>query len=556
LAQVYATFSGVDSVMRAIVPRTLGIVPNAIMLECVPQVTTLPTIGALTVGHGLNSVTMPDVKVDWAALRLSTGGHVMTVRLLDRRWRWRFGVISGRYNIRLADGTIDPATQKTPQQLAALLFEAMGEVGYDVTLLPNDSYPETDWSYDVPAIWLHQLCTDRGCDIALTLANTAMIVRLGEGGALPFTTDIQTPSLTLDPPEGPDLLYAVCGENQYESLLKLSAVGLDTDGSVKSIAALSYNPTYVPGGWSSIGDVNFFQTMRQNGATDQEIHLAKKTVYRWFKVTSMPGGTLDVPGYGTISDISQILPLNRHTLGTTSSAFSTRMVNAQARIYGMFVQYTDPPDDEPVDEIIEYDGDFVLDRATGIAKLGRRVFNYDSSGNAIAPTLYLQTSYGVRADGTDEQVRYIGQRNITGASSGFLLAEAHKYDELSFASRAEYNITVDPPTVTEVTDNTTELNAEVESILDGLQLQYTGSIGNQAIYRDIQPFNTDGAVRQVVWKVGPRGATTYASLNSETFAGPIRERERARRRLLAANADVSSRRLLQSRMQRKGHGRP
>ncbi len=48
-------------------------------------------------------------------------------------------------NVRQRDGQLDANTEQAPQDLAALLLEAMGEPDFDVSGLPNLPRPEVDW---------------------------------------------------------------------------------------------------------------------------------------------------------------------------------------------------------------------------------------------------------------------------------------------------------------------------------------------------------------------------------------------------------------------------
>lgn len=547
MGQVAAFFSGIAAIKRAVVPRSLGIEPNTIVLYCQPQSSPLPANGTLTIAHGSDFVTMPDVQVDWAATMLSTRGHKMAVKLLDRRWRWKYSPISGRYNVRLADGTIDPATEKTPQELAVLLFQAMHEIGFDVTALPDEGRPEVDWTYDRADVILAQMCEDRGCDISLGLTNQASIVRLGVGALLPFDGDVMSPSITADPPEGPDILILVCGETQYESRLKLKAVGLDTDGQVKAINDLSYAPT---DGWSLVADENFFEQLRQLGKSEEAIRLAKKTVYRWYQIDLQSDGTLNVPEYGLLDEITQILPLNDYLLDTYTVSGGTKKTNKPYEVLGKFVVLTDPPDDTSSDDIEVYDGDSYLDRANGIVKFPRRMVQFvNADGNVGAAELYLQTSYGVRSNETRQQERHVVERNITG---GGVLKQAVRIEELAIAVRAEYDS--DETTVSGTTTNESEVTDQANSLLDALQNRFTLGIYGSLTYRGIKAIQTDGAIRQVAWYVGDghMGAKTVASRNSEVAIGPIRSFERRRRRLIEANADVGPRSIQNARARAKG----
>lgn len=529
---VYMT--GVELPKSAIVPRTLGWMPNSIVVIALPQSSPIPPEGTLTLVHDANTVTIPQVRIDSFNIRLSTGGHVVYIRAMDRRWRWKFKLISGRYNIRLADGTIDPATQKTTQELASLLLSAMGETGFDVRQLPANGYPEVDWTYDCAALELSQICTERGCDISLNLDNTVSIVQLGNGLLLPADGDIQTVSVTANPAETPGKLLFLCGETQYESLLKLKAVGVDLDGKVKAIDDLSYKPF---GGWAAVADYLHMEDINVENVTglsaddaQRAKQLARKTVYRWYVVESQADGTQEVPGYGAVADIGQLLPLNDFLLDSQTAAAGTKKLNKPAKVIGTFL-ISEAPDQVGMSKPgTEYEGTWSLAKASGLVRFTKPVVKLDG-GVVKAAELYLQTSYGVREDDTQQLDRHVVERVLASGSPS--LEAAARYEEIAVAVTASYS-TSDPTVVESVEDNETEVESEANAILDALEQRYAGLIYGHGKYRDLKLMNTDGAIRQMMWIVDDRkGANTVMARNSECIPWIPRIEERDRRRLLA-----------------------
>lgn len=541
MGQCYVTFPGVVAARSVIAPRTLGITPNSIVLECACQPLILPAIGTLVIGHGIESVVLPDVKVDSATARMSTSGHMMVVKLLDRRWRWPFLHISGNYNVRMPDGTIDPTTVKSAQDLAFLLFQAMGETLFNTSMMPSNWFPEVSWDYRCAAEALHELCEISGCDVSLNLDNSVSIVKLGVGSLLPINTDLQTPSISVDPPEGPDVVTVLCGETYYESRLKLRPIAEDKDGVFKALEDLSYYQGILNS--ANIDDFLDINETNLPGFTDEQIeqcrNLAKKTVYKYYIVESQSDGTQDVPGYGTVSDIKQILPLNTTLLSTQESPINSSATHSKAsRIFGGFMM------EKSTDEYINTDSNsketecpisHTLDRHTGIVKFSKKVVVI-SGGNFYPAELDLLCSYGIKDDSANGQVRYEVSRNISGASSGVLLREISRQENIHVNFIASY----DQSGSVTVSNNIADVDSEVQSILDAMQSKWTSGVYGYGMYRGIKPFNTDGVIRQVVWYDDCRhGARTSVSANCETAAGPIRQNERRRRRILNHYGDHS-----------------
>lgn len=530
--ECYVNLTGVQYPKSAVAARSLGWLPTPIVVTALPQTQPLPGSGNLTLGFGSDTVTFQDVKFDFASTHLTTRGHVMIIRLLDRRWRWNFLPISGRYNVRAADGTIETGTRRSIRELAILLFQAMFELTYDVSALPDNVYPEVDWVWDKAALRLAELCEMCGCDICLNIDNTVKIVRLGVGELLPANGDIQSVDVTANPPEMPNKLVVVCGETQYESRLKLTAVAMDTNGEVHKIDAssLSYMTAL-----DKPSDGKFYEGMADDGFDVNQIALARKTAFRWFQIESQADGTLDLPVSGfNCADIKQILPVNTWRLDTYTAAVGSLLDHKPDTVIGKFLEPGDPPPDEKVDEIQEYDGEFSVDRRNGIVKFPRAMFNRDDDGNLIAAELYLITSYGLRLTTTGQQDRAYVERVL---SSG-PLTEVINVEEIAYKIRAEYSNTSDPTAVTGTDTNQAEVQDEANRYLDAAQARYQNAVYGSGKYRGLQQINLDGAIRQMVWVVDDQqGANTYASRNTETYRGIPRAAERRRWRIAEANSN-------------------
>jgi hypothetical protein len=538
VTQVAAYFTGIALPKAAIVPRSLGFLPNPMVLIALPQTGPIPAGGTLVLQHAATTLTLNDVKVDFATIHMTTRGHVMVIRLLDRRWRWKFFHISGRYNVRQADGTIDPATQQSVQQLATLLLNSMFEVSFDVSALPTNIYPRVNWDYNNSSVELSRMLESLGFDICLNLNDTVSIVQLGVGAGLPINTDLQDAELTADPPEGPDKLLLVCGETQFQSRLTLEAVGEDSTGEIKLIADCDWF-SYVPAG--GIIDNAFFEDMRNNGATAEQIHLARKTAYRWYQVKEQSDGTLNVPVYGAIADIKQILPINTWLLESYTSAVGDRKTDKPARVYGTFLLPADPLDDVNSDPCTLYEGDFQIDRFNGIVKFKNRVQKRNGSTKALeAATLYLETSYGVQVNTTlgilRETFEYVFNPGV--------LTEVIRAEELGLKVIAAYDDGA-CTAVASTSSNLASLTADAQEILAAAALRYTSAVYASGVYRGLQPINPDGAIQQVVFTCDDnKGANTRASYNTESATGVLRRKQRRRRRIAEENADVDSRRLI------------
>lgn len=549
--EVVVTLTGVDLIKSAVVPRSLGWLPNPMVVVALPQDANLPGGGTLTLYFGAQSLQINDVKVDFSTQHYTMRGHVVIIRLLDRRWRWKYLKISGRYNIHMADGTIQSGTEKSIRELAVLLMDAMLETTYDVSVLPTDVFPEVDWTYDTAAIELSRMCEECGCDISLNWDDSVSIVQLGVGAALPINDDLQDATVKADPPEGPDKLTLVCGESQFQARLELTAVALDTDGKIKKIddPTLSYLPAT---GWGDIGDEHFFRDLKNSGRTEEQVDLAMLTVFKWYQIKQVSTGTLTIPGYGTITDIAQILPINDWLVDTFTSPVGNRLTNKPAVIYGKFLLTGDPFGDRNSDACSKYPGDFVLDGFNGIVKLASRAIKYsDPVGTILPADLFLEASFGVRDSTTHQQVRKTYDFTFQPGP----LTETVSAEELGLKVRATYSSGVCTSVASTVT-NETVLAAEANRILTLASQRFSTAIYGSGKYRGLQALQTDGTIRQVIVIADDSiGFNTRASYNTEVGNWVVRAAQRRRRRIAEENSNINKLRVQQGRHQRRGHNR-
>ncbi|MCX8092493.1 MAG: hypothetical protein N3I86_16450, partial [Verrucomicrobiae bacterium] len=89
---------------------------------------------AMRTGFDFSPLTRSMIGFDHLFDLIENAGRarVYRVRIQDRRWKWRFGQISGEYNVRRDDNQQNflLGTARNPQQLARLCLDAMGEQNY------------------------------------------------------------------------------------------------------------------------------------------------------------------------------------------------------------------------------------------------------------------------------------------------------------------------------------------------------------------------------------------------------------------------------------------
>ncbi len=118
-------FPGINSVQSGSYTIQHGTSPGVATLVIAPQQNINVLSGPLTITFGPTTITIPNCVVDRASLVLDGERRIVQVSILDFRWKWRYGDISGSYNVTRKDGSLQANTVQSPQQLATLCLRAM-----------------------------------------------------------------------------------------------------------------------------------------------------------------------------------------------------------------------------------------------------------------------------------------------------------------------------------------------------------------------------------------------------------------------------------------------
>lgn len=511
------TFSGIERAFAGHIQLGLGVFPSTSIVHFLPQDGNIPAIGTLY-GECGGIITVPGCLVDAVGASKNDGGASLYAKVLDPRWGWKWKLISGRYNVRKPDGTIEPSTQKTPQELATLLYNALGMSGVNVAALPNTGYPSVHWVYAEARLHLQQLLHSRGCDNAYDpYTNTCIAVRLGVGNPAITSTETEGVSYTVDPPLPPDELIGICSESLYESLFELEAVGKDTDGEWKAIDDLTYKPT----SWTDASDVENFAALDDQPEAQS---LARQTLYRCYRIKNFADGSLDINGLDdALTDIAQTLPLNHVLLESYEDDMGV-LRPKPCEVAGFFIKGGDPPDDTNAEDYGKYDGAFHLNRSSGIVTFQRRVYLLDDSEFVIPAKLYLRTSFGLKKDVTGERIFAVVKHLLGGGGPNQMPVQL---PELAIRHTVEWDTSDDTPVQIGHTTNETTVEQDALAILQGQAAQFQTSTGGMIIDRGVIPRVMNGVVRQLQWVLNMhRGATSIAFNNYEMAVELPRMNER------------------------------
>ena len=552
----YATYPGVINVLKASYTLSPGITPSVVTMDIIPQNATIQPVGDVVFVHGNTTLTIPGCRADQASMVRGTDGTLVSFSLMDRRWRWKFGEIYGSYNQRDADGLIITATEKTPQQLATLCLQAMGETATGVDAIPTAARPEVDWVAANPAESLADLLESFGLIIVLQIDGTVAIRQQGVGAALPENANLLEQQVSSNPPEIPATIRVLGGANRYQARLKLEAVAYDTDGRIKPIDQLSYKPG---GGWNK--QTMFFSSIPEGEARA----LALRDVYKLYRIADMdsptpapivtlpdgvasiqppfiPVGPIQGGGAGpaqapqqpggvgyTVQRLREILPLEKGLVQTGPDANGIRRRKPEA-VYGEYYVGNvglENPRNAQKNAMFwnnwQYRQRFTVEHDLGLVRFDEQVTRWDNAAKEFrAAELYLECSFSVRNPDTHSQMRW-SYTQATNAASGYGV-EVVRREELVW-ERYERYIADNFNSWQEKTYKN-ELDTQSGYYAAGRLAQYVTQSGASGRYAGLQSINPDGAISQVTWEIGGSGCYTSASRLYEPspYVPPYKER--------------------------------
>lgn len=510
------TFPGITNPISMVATRVLGVKPSAAIIYAQPQTTSPDCTGTATFiwGTSSNTNTWRNALCDSSSLHISAFGHQQMFVIYDRRWRWSKGEpVTGAYNVRKTDGTIDAATSKTLAELATLLFTAMGEPAADVSLITSTEQPMLILDRSNPADQLAQLLEPRGYVISLMSDDTVKVWPKGTGTVLPVNDDLITVDFSVDPPEPPQILRVVCNRTLVQSMLATVPVGLDTDGRIRPVNDLSYKPT---GGWDTCTDWDTFSSLGTLAAQE----CAKLSVGRWYQVTSQGDGTQNIqngsvdycPGEIEVTSVNQLLPLENMILDTATDPLG-KLRYKPAVVSGVYWgvgsdPLQNPPNPANSPAFTEIKGlNWTLNREYGIVMF-EKYLQKDNSGTKTFADVYITCCYSVHDATVQVKDRYQVDRNLGGY--GY---DVREVDELQ--RRLIVSYVTNTSTVTSINDNKTTVDTDAAAYLDAAQNSYVTQHSNTVAYRDCYSFSTDGVTLQLQWRVAVQGAVPFGTMASQ-----------------------------------------
>jgi hypothetical protein len=553
MADELATFAfpGIEAVESADYTRSHGRTPGVCTIKCRPQRAEPSPRGTLQILYGSSYLLIPDCIISEGEITRDGSGQVVQVRILDRRWKWQFPTISGRYNRYDENGNLDINTDKAPQELAKLCLEAMGEVSFSVTAMPNDTRPFVDWDYSNAAEALESLAEACGCRIVLGINDRVRIEKVGEGASLPLDNAVERHTDVADLAEAPDYISYVSAPYKLQWDMELEAVGYDVVGErIKPLDELSYKPA---AGWDA-ADLDF-----ENSIEDPKLReLAIASVFRLYRIKRPEDGA-EIPGAdgGGLDTLTSLERLSQ--LELLDSQVETEFVNGievpkAPCVYGIWNNGKDNSEDNwtedlrplgtanegdnfDYDKIVTYPYGFSLNTKDCTIHFGTPVYKTEIDGDVIKHVpaeLRLRIGYRVRDKKTNAYLRFADFFNANGAT-GFSNGTRHLMivdNEMAVTSYPQFKGDFNN---FGLGGNFEDFIEMTNSVLQAEKRKYVRANAQTVTYSGLR-FNPDldGAIQQITWTVpgGNAHATTTIYRNNDySDVLPSYAQMRYRRRL-------------------------
>ncbi len=534
------TYPGLRGFKSADYTVSHGVTPGVVTIKYVAADETaaanaIEPTGDCTFTDGQRSFTLKDC-VAAALSRDREEGDVWTLTLQDRRWKWQFGGIDGRYNERDNAGKIRKETRLTVWEMASRLLEAMGEADADLGDLPepdaDEELPAVDWAGENPAKALADLADLFSCRVVFRpVLNKVIIAYAGNGAELPdagYTNYVPGMSKPVRPKE----IEFVSAPVVFVAALRLAdAMGEELDGSLRPIDDLSYKPA---GGWGRVG-VPYFDGLTltaawaARGKTIKDcIAAAQKSVFRYYKLAPSAdlAGPFDLPGLTDVApelkvtEAWQVVPLD--------SLIDTERDETRAL-------YTDPPKvcgehyagagNYWVNSDVKAPvlGGFTIDSARGLVVFNRFIYRINATtipiglfggvvpaGEKGPASLVLVTSYCVRDPKTAQLLRY--RKRVLVDETLDTPPRIVMRDDIQLAYACDFP--KEGWTVVNRRDNLAEVDRAAHAVINPILDEYNRIVPESYSYPRLMLIDPDGAVSQVTWSVSG-GVSTKASRNGE-----------------------------------------
>lgn len=474
-SQASVSFTGISNIRQLRFPFTRGVLPSTGTIYCAATPNTLDAGGELRLSFGGNTVVFQDCAVSSCHLvRHHDGGHpIFMVAFKDRRWKWKNSSVSGNWNRRLADGTIDPITQITPAGMAQQILNAMGEGNYDTSRMPGGVYPPGKWDNTRADIALQRLCDYVACEVVLNPSTNAVeIWPLGVGSSTNTGAGELYPKYRHIPrATAPSSIRVNCGPSVWQSKLQLTAVAINnSNGQERTLSTWEGMPT---GGISTESIMSFPNISNANLR-----YVAFDEYLKLFHVTGQQDGSLAVPNCPLAITSTEQYVLNDYRLEALTDGWGFKK-NLPAYIDGDYWAYSETA--ENVTSQL-YTGEFTIIPERRSVQFPYPMIKLSSTGAYGTPTLYITTSYRVK----DVYGQLAGLYRYGAANGGggqMVLSRPEIFSAYSSSVNTE-----------------AQAVAEADNYIAMFQQKYSNPLCSEITYPGLLSGSLDGNIAQITWE--------------------------------------------------------
>jgi hypothetical protein len=504
---------GLETIISAEGTLAHGVGANAWIIQCKPQKKMPPILGTLTLRWGDYKQEFKECRIRDASYTFNERGEIVSLIIDDRRWKWRYGHISGIYNVRLQDGEILQRnkgsklavldTEREPQELAKLLLEEMQEQGYDVGDLPNAFRPSCEWDYVNPAMALQELCEQVGTRVVLQTTGKVKICKTGQGTQLSDQYPYESYGQAMELAQLPENMLVIGDRVLWQVDIPLEAVGMERDETIKLLDDLSYKPS---SGWGNL------QTHGGISNVDDR-EMARRTVFKMYRIKSPVTLPLTPPGVNkTITQLDLILPL----VGTRGEykidadtkkkilyppvCYGNHYFKHDAELANRMAADPKPGTADISQQIVQ--AGFSLNEEKGIVSFGDHVFKRDN-GKPVPADIYLRCCVGLRSEKTGQFYRYERRKKVGKTNAGepdMVL----RHPEISVLVKRDK------------TSNQAKKEKEADYYIDAMVKELVEKKPQVAEYKGWYPIELDGAIHSISWSMGPDGARMVVQRNDDS----------------------------------------
>ena len=518
----------------------IGTAPGSVRVDfLVSDEAKLQRQGNLTFTDGVNTRILYDCIMDKGELADNGGGKVLRVNIWDRRWKWRLGSFSGRYNLRDERGILISAAV-SPLKIAEAILNYMGERNYAIDLPAGVSQAETPFiEFDEvrPDQALEELAERFGRIVVFQpWKNRVVITQPGNGADLP-NLPYRNIGIAIDPAELPEKIEVRGAPITYQCVFRLVPAAKQLDGAIVPIDMADYRPV---GGWGLSRSRAFRDVVTPAlkdptsgisfgvATTEEVVATARECIWKYFRFSVLepvngqgpiviPGLENDAPGL-KVTTPYQLDFLDGIVYADTKDP-TKKPYMMPPEVYGSVYKGAVPFFNPYKSNDLTIPSDsfrgvgFAVDNDRKLLISDRYLFNVDATDPtnpvAIPPVLYCLISVNVR-DENGKLVRYSKDRTIN--RNVKTLPQVVMKEDAQRVRMVEYDHSTWE--IKKTTGNSETVDKILDYYLDAevtkLQTKRTAS----REFAGFIPIDPDGAIMQVSYSFGDDAPTmTTASLN-------------------------------------------